>query len=111
MSWDIALRSDPCSVCNRASSLDYDGNFTYNYSPALDALGVPDPKELHGQRAGNMIGPLESALSKLLADPDKYGGLIRGDGAWGTADTLTIALRNLLNACKKYPNAVMETMG
>jgi hypothetical protein len=112
MSWDVELRMPPCPTCGRSSvDVEYDGEFTYNYRPALEALGFPSNGELHGAKANDVTPAISAALAKLLREPRKYGEMIRGGGEWGTADSLTVSLRDLLNACLKYPGATIVVDG
>lgn len=88
MSVDVHLSAEGC--CDSHSH-----QFTYNYTPALQAVGFPGWKMLNGVSASVALMFLDKAVKELESDRERYNALIRGGGEWGTIDTLLEQLGKL----------------
>lgn len=82
--------------------------FTYNYSPALREAGFPSWDMLNNHRAECFAVMVGRVLITLQQDKDRYGALIRGDGEWGTIETLIDSLRLLLIDLDKHPSGIIR---
>lgn len=86
----------------------YSNNITHNLTHMAREAGLYEalwnPK-VH--RAGDLIEPLKEGLHLLKSDPEKYKEFNPENG-WGSYETLVEFVENLLNACCRYPNAIIE---
>jgi hypothetical protein len=82
-------------------------NYTSNVAPMFNrALGRP-LRDLDGLRAPEAMGLLVRALDRWNAEPDVYAALNPENG-WGDANGARSFLEQLLEACIKYPLAVVR---
>jgi hypothetical protein len=86
-------------------------NITHNLTEMASALGVYEalwrPEEIGIKYARDLIEPLKKADKELSENGysyDKYNP----DNDWGTREGLTKMVREYLEACKAYPNALIH---
>lgn len=79
-------------------------NFTYNYTPALNAAGL-HWSDFDGHTARDIAGTIRRAHHTISEDPEKFRPLIKGEGQWGTPEDLIPKLDALATACETHPSA------
>lgn len=86
-------------------------NITHNLADMAAAAGCYDamwrPDEIGATRAGDLIGPLESAVAALKSAPAKFLPLNPPNG-WGNFQGLLRTVEDYLVACRRYPDALIE---
>ena len=116
MSLDIYLtrpESEPCLHCGRKDEekLLYDCNITHNLNRMAEACGIYKalwrPEEIGITKAGQLIDIIEEGLRKLKDDPEYYESLNSPNG-WGTYKHFVPFVERYLEACKQYPDAIIE---
>jgi len=89
----------------------YEANVTHNLNTMADHAGIYKalwrPEEIEAYQAKDIIEVLEQGLNKLKNKPEHYKQFNPTNG-YGTYDNFVIWVENYLNACKKYPNAMIE---
>lgn len=65
------------------------------------------PGEVGITKASDLIEPLEKGLTLLNADPYLFEALNAANG-WGTYKHFVPWVEEYLDACKKYPDALVE---
>lgn len=101
MSYDVALIDTTHSGQNVTV---YSRNWTYNYSPALNAAGLSLP-DWDGKRAHELATAVNVALTLITVQPEKHRPLIRGGGTsenTGTLEQCRQMLTELLDACTTH---------
>jgi hypothetical protein len=122
MSLDVSLRSQEsqqvqctCSCCGHEHTTEeyeyyFDANVTHNLAEMASAAGLYDavwrPDENGFTFAKDIIQILEEGILKLELDKNYYRSLNPKNG-WGSYDKFVPWLKNYLEACKKYPDAVI----
>lgn len=104
MSLDISLiQVQPTEVFSR--------NITHNLGKMAKAAGIYmhlwRPDELGLAKAHELIQPLEAGLAELVNNPEKYKAYDAPNG-WGTYEHFIPFVREVLEACKEYPDATIE---
>lgn len=104
MSLDISLlREQPTEV--------YSGNITHNLGAMAQAAGIYRhlwrPDEIGVSKAGELIKPLTAGLKKLNANPAKFEKFNAPNG-WGLYEHFVPFVEEYLNACKQFPDAIVE---
>lgn len=113
MSLDITLYVNYCPHCGRGKEEVWHNNITHNLTDLARHVGIYEyvwrPEEtIDVRRANDLIGPLMRAIAMLQKNPNFYKTFDSPNG-WGTFEQFCEFLNDYLNACKKYPNAVIET--
>lgn len=89
----------------------YSANITHNLGEmaknAYIYYALWRPEEKNWQLAKEIIKPLEKGLAKLKADPDRFKKF-NPDNGWGSYDGLVEFVEEYLEACRKYPEAIIE---
>ena len=89
----------------------YSANITHNLGKMADAAGIYyalwRPEEIGAVTASDIIPLLEDGLATLYADSDKYREFDSPNG-WGIYDHFVPFVRKYLDACKDYPDAIIE---
>jgi len=81
-------------------------NMTANVCPMWKKAGIIDVLYVDADcSAASMIEPLEAGLSIMLADKEGFEKLNPKNG-WGSYKTAVRFLKDLITACKEYPEAV-----
>jgi hypothetical protein len=89
----------------------YSANITHNLAKMASEAGIYRhlwrPDEIGIERAEQLIGPLETGLTLLESDPDRFKKLNPENG-WGTYEGLIHFVRDYLEACRNYPSATVS---
>jgi hypothetical protein len=114
MSLDVSLiQTEQCPNCGHEIKGDqvYDANITHNLNKMAEEAGIYQalwyPDEINCKYAKDIIPLLKSGLKKLLAEPDHYKTFDSPNG-WGTYVHFVPFVQKYLEACNKYPNAIIE---
>lgn len=90
----------------------YKANITHNLAKMAEEAGIYyylwRPEEIGISVASQLIEPLESGLNLLRDNPERFKVFNPANG-WGTYDGLVGFVTEYLDACKKYPDAVVST--
>lgn len=93
------------------STVLYSSNITHNLARMAEEADIYRilwrPEEAGIDIAEDLIDPLQEGLNRLKSDPEKYKEFNPENG-WGSYDTLVKFVEDLLNACYKYPYAIVE---
>lgn len=88
----------------------FDYNITHNLTAMADAAGIYcelwRPDEIGITTAGQLIEPLAAGLARLEAEPAKFREH-NPDNGWGDYEGLVRFVREYLQACREYPEAVI----
>jgi len=89
----------------------YQANITHNLGRMADACGLYDclwrPDENDMKIAADIIPFLEKGYKELSDNREKYIKYNASNG-WGSYDGFCKWVYNYLQACKEYPNAIIE---
>lgn len=89
----------------------YDANITHNLGKMADEAGIYKalwrPEEINIEKASELIPLLESALFDLKSRPEYYSKFNASNG-WGLYENFVPFVENYLEACKKYPDALIS---
>jgi hypothetical protein len=105
VSYDVTLSENWCEHCGRGDQV-FAWNYTSNMAGAWWEAGA-DLYGFHGKRAGRCAGVLRVAVGDMVSRPEHYLRFNSPNG-WGSMATLVPALRELLEAMEKHPNAVVS---
>jgi hypothetical protein len=111
MGLDIWLVADTtCPHCKRGSSDEsvYSGNYTNNVVPMRKLAGVYEALyRSDGKRAEEILPQLETGFRAWKQAPEAYEALAPANG-WGNAAGALEFLTSFINACRRYPSAVVR---
>lgn len=113
MSLDFELRREGkwLDTNEKFTNVVFECNITHNLNTMADACGVYKclwrPDEQGYKVAGDIIADLENGLKKLKDNPEHYKKYNPSNG-WGDYDWLVDAVESTLEACKKFPHAVIK---
>lgn len=115
MSLDIYFRKQTvCPNCFHKFGTDeevYWKNITHNLGRMADAAGfykqLWKPEETDVVTAGQLGVHIERGIAELESNPEKYKQFSASNG-WGTYEQFIPWLRELLVACKEYPDAIVS---
>lgn len=120
MSLDVSLISrekikKTCHHCNSEYEVDeqevYWANITHNLGEMAEEAGIYKhlwrPGELGITIAKELIVPLESGL-KLLKDKPSHFKKFNSENGWGIYENFVPFVEDYLNACKKYPESIID---
>lgn len=86
----------------------FDRNITHNLTTMADKAGIYyalwRPEEKGWKFAKDVVPALEKGLKKLKAKP-KYFEKFNAENGWGLYEHFVPFVEEVLEACKKYPNA------
>lgn len=103
MSLDVSLFENEVCV--------YDSNITHNLNRMANEAGIYKalwcPADIEAVKAKNLIPILRSGLEELKANPNKYKAFNASNG-WGKYENLVSFTEDYLQACKQYPESVIE---
>jgi hypothetical protein len=89
----------------------YSANITHNLNKMAEEAGIYQhlwrPDEINVDIASELIDPLTQGLIRLAADPDKFKQFNPSNG-WGDYQGLVSFVAQYLDACQKFPFAVIE---
>lgn len=105
MSLDVALiRTQPTEV--------FSANITHNLGNMANEAGIYEhlwrPEEISIHLAGELIKPLEAGLRLMKQDPERFKKFNAKNG-WGLYENFIPWIEKYIKACKKYPDAIIET--
>jgi len=90
----------------------FTANITHNLNQMADAAGLYmclwRPEEIGITRAEQLVEPLASGLKKLQDDPYGFEEKYSPSNGWGTYEGLVRFVSDYLDACKRYPNALVS---
>lgn len=85
----------------------FSANITHNVSPMWRKACVFSALyESEGRAAGELVSTLEAGVTDMQKEPDGYRALNPSNG-WGDYDGALEFLQDVLEACKKYPKAIV----
>jgi len=86
----------------------FSANITHNLGTMADKAGIYyalwRPEEIKAKKAKDVVEILEKGLKKLKAKPAYYKKFNSSNG-WGMYKHFVPFVEEILEACKKYPNA------
>ena len=89
----------------------FDTNITHNLGKMAEAALIYKecwrPEELGITRAEDLIQPLTNGLKRLKFDPE-YFKQFNAPNGWGLYEHFVPWVEELLEACKKWPDSVVE---
>ena len=89
----------------------FDYNITHNLGKMAEEAGIYQamwrPEEIGITKAGQLIPLLETGLTMLNADPDRFKQFNPENG-WGSYDGLVRFAEKYLEACKENPDATVR---
>lgn len=122
MSLDISLYNPEsevekiCPCCDRPLLTKepeevFFANITHNLNNMASAAGIYQhlwrPEEVGIEKASDLIEPLTKGLTTLREKKDILLGYNPTNG-WGKYGDLVALVKNYLEACKKYPDAIVK---
>lgn len=111
--WDMRFPSREPVVTDFPDEDDtvYDANITHNLGNMAEEAGIYQhlwrPEELDIKYANQLIEPLKAGLELLESDPARFEKFNPANG-WGDYDGLVRFVRKYLEACEKYPEAIVS---
>jgi hypothetical protein len=89
----------------------YSSNITHNLGKMADEAYIYEhlwrPEEIGVTRAGQLIAPLEQALSFLKREPEHFERFNAPNG-WGKYEHFVPFVENYLVACRENPDATVS---
>jgi hypothetical protein len=89
----------------------FSANITHNLNIMAEEAGIYNhlwrPEEISIHLAGELIEPLEIGLKLMKQDPERFKEFDAKNG-WGTYEHFIPWIEEYIEACKKYPDAVIE---
>ena len=89
----------------------FDANITHNLGEMADAAGIYyacwRPKEIDAIKASDILPLLEKGFEDMKARPAYYKQFDSSNG-WGLYVDFLPWVEEYLNACRKYPDAIIE---
>jgi hypothetical protein len=112
VSLDFWLKSEPCPTCGHRGTDDLPSfNITHNLGKMAREAGVYQalwrPDEHGYRRARDIVPILERGLADLVKRPAYFQKLNAPNG-WGRYEDFVPFVREVLQACKKHPDALIE---
>lgn len=118
MSLDLSLRgpatTEPCTCeCGHLHTrverpLLFDVNITNDLNRMASEAGLYQAIwHSNGARAGDLVRQLADGVRKLANDPARFLAL-RPANQWGSYNGLLATAREFLEACRAYPDAIVE---
>ena len=112
--WDRAFPGQEPVVLSAEYGVDctvYEANITHNLGKMAGWAGIYDhlwrPDEIDITRAKELIEPLTAGLERLRANPETFK-VHNPPNGWGDYDGLVGFVAGYLDACKKYPEAMVR---
>ena len=89
----------------------FDANITHNLNKMADAAGIYEacwrPEEIGATKASDIIPILEKGFEDMKARPD-YFKQFDSENGWGLYIHFLPWVESYLNACREYPDAIIE---
>lgn len=100
-----------CHILNDGEEV-FCKNITHNLSKMATEAGFGEqlwhPERTDIVYASQLGFHIEKGIAELESNPEKYRQFIASNG-WGTYEEFVPWLKELLQACKDYPDAVVST--
>ncbi len=100
-----------CVTTHEKSGTVYDSNITHNLGAMAEEAGIYQalwgPEEIGKTKANEIIELLEKGLTDLKARPEHFKKFNSPNG-WGTYKHFVPFVEEYLEACKTYPDAIIE---
>ena len=110
MSLDVYLTEQECPTCGRGDEV-FSANITHNLNAMAGEAGIYElvwrPEEVPVATAGELIGPLQTAIAEMERNPDRFRKHNAPNG-WGLYEHFVPWLRKYLAACEQYPDATVR---
>lgn len=88
----------------------YESQITYNLIKMADAAGIYEavfhPEEIGATKASDIIQILQKGIKDMKTKPEYYKQFDSPNG-WGTYKDFLPKVTSYLNACIKYPDAII----
>ena len=118
MSLDITLvmsEHETCPHCSKDIDIEenevFSINITHNLNKMAFAVGIYEfvwrPEEMGITKAQELTTHLSRGLRLLKETPDYYRKFNPSNG-WGSYEALVSLVENYLEACQKYPEAIIK---
>ncbi len=89
----------------------YDANITHNLCKMASEAGIYEalwrPEEIGKTKASEIVDLLEKGLADLKSRP-KYFEKFNSPNGWGMYENFVPFVEKYLNACREFPDAVIE---
>lgn len=89
----------------------FDANITHNLNKMADEAGIYEacwrPEEIGATKASDIIPILEKGFEDMKARPEHFKNFDSENG-WGTYKDFLSWVESYLNACREYPDAIIE---
>ena len=112
--WDRAFPGQEPVVLSAEYGVDctvYEANITHNLGKMASAAGIYEalwrPEEIGITKAQYLITPLMFGLQRLRDNPEGFK-VHNPQNGWGDYDGLVGFVARYLDACKKYPEAMVR---
>lgn len=96
---------------NIKDNILYSANITHNLNIMAEKAGIYKylwrPEEINIKYAKELIKPLSNGLERLRKSP-KYYSRFNASNGWGLYEHFVLFVENYLNACVKYPDAIIS---
>lgn len=83
-------------------------NATYNYQPATEYCGLRSLNDLHGMTGAEVLPIITEVIVKAIANPHETESRIKGNGQWGTYESLLETLFWVRDNCIRFPTEKFE---
>jgi hypothetical protein len=112
----VILTTCECPNCGNRHERDmqeefYHANITHNLGSMANEARIYKhlwrPEEIGVTKAAELIAPLEAGLILLKSNPSRFKAF-SAENDWGTYKQFVLWLENYLDACKKYPDALVS---
>lgn len=94
-----------------STGIVYDANITHNLGVMAEKAGLYQylwrPDEIDITLAGQLIEPLQTGLTLLESDRERFEKYNPSNG-WGSYEGLVRFVKSYLEACKNFPEAQVE---
>lgn len=89
----------------------FDANITHNLGNMADAAGIYSacwhPEKIKATKASDILPLLEKGFEDMKARPEYYKQFDSSNG-WGLYKDFLPWVEEYMNACRKYPDAIIE---
>jgi len=104
VSWDIKMTT---IVDGKKVYFGPDYNYTHNTNEMIRQAGFPEFPEVDGMSVGEFVAKLDIVLTAFAADPGGYRAMDPPNG-WGSYDSLSEVLTEMVEAYRPYPSATIQ---
>ena len=112
MSLDVSLKINTCPHCDLGWEEVFEANITHNLWPMAKHAWIYEalrhPNLIKAEYARQIIDKVEKWLADMKKRPGYYRSFDASNG-WGTYEDFIPWIEKYLEACKKYPQAMITT--